>query len=109
MLTAQDSSLTLVNVTLGKQEPHAGDLADQTVQLAGLHKRVALGLQNLLVRLGRVDDERLLVKEAEVADKRRPRPLAVPFLVEADGGRVKKDFEELAEEGMIVLSCQLGR
>lgn len=105
MLTAQDSSLTLVNVTLGEQEPHAGDLSHQAVQLAGLHKRVALGLQDLLVRLGRVDDERLLVEEAEVADKGGPRPLAVPFLVEADGGRVQKDFEKLAEEGVVVLTC----
>lgn len=109
MLTAQHSSLTLVNVTLGKQEAHAGDLADQAVQLAGLHKRVALGLQDLFVCLGCVDDECLLVEEAEIAHKMGPRPLAVPFLVEANGGRIKKDFEELAEEGVVVLSCQLGR
>jgi len=61
------------------------------------------------VRLGRIDDERLLVEEAEIADKGGAWPLAVPFLVEADWGRIEEDFDELAEEWVVVLIRQLGQ
>ena len=38
--------------------------------------------------------------------KGRSRPFAVPFLAQADGRGIDQDLDELAEKGVIVLTCQ---
>jgi hypothetical protein len=61
-------------------------------------------LQDLFVCFEGVDEQRFLVAQPEVADKRSIWPGVVPFQVETNWGRLKEELEELAKEGVIVLS-----
>lgn len=63
---------------LGEHQPPAEDVANQAEQEVGLLEGVAVRLEDFLVRVDCVDQQRLLVSEAEVPDEGRAGPFLGP-------------------------------
>lgn len=87
----------------GEQQPPPDDLPDEAEQHVGLAEGVAVRLEDLLVGLGRVDEQRLLVGEGEVADEGGGGVGVAPGDLELVGGGGAEEVDELAEEGVVVL------